>query len=167
MPNIIMAEAFEEREEEKRAEMKKKKVMKPEVKPLASKGPEAIRTLMEIHEIRDTAKKGREILARKKAEWQEPKEEEKDSLSEEFDIKSMLEPPAPPEPPKEPLGHKESEMRHFHKSGSEKLEPLDIFASKSKTQKHSMEKVGIESEAVKKNKSKFEEMMQKMKKFLK
>jgi len=148
-----MAEVFEEQNEEK--EIKKKKETKPEIKAPVIKGPEAIKTLMEIHEIRETARKGREIIARKKGDQIEPKEEEFNEVKhKDVDIKSMLEPPTPPE-----AGKTSSK-----KIASGKLEPLSLFTSKSQSQV--TEKIGSESETVKKRKSKFDEMMRKMKKFI-
>ena len=174
------ATVFEDKGEDEKEELKKKK--KPEAKapetraPLPKarefkaadlKGAEAIKTLMEIREIRETAKKGREIIARKKGEQIEPEEEEKDVKYKNVDIKSMLEPPPskPPTPPKNP---KDSEPAISRTARLAKLKPLDLSIQRTQTQSFDKitENIGAESEIVKKKKLKFEEMMRKMKKFL-
>ena len=152
-----MPEAFGERKEEERKEVKKKPMQKEEEKAPAikSKGPEAIKTIMKIREIRETARKGREIIARREGKFIEPKEEEKDLKYVDVDIKSILEPP--PKPPKLPLNKPQAPLQMQFKSLTQppKLAPT----TKS---------IPEESEQDKKNKKvKFEEMMRKMKKFLK
>ena len=152
-----MPEAFEERKEEERKEVKKKPLQKEEKKvpAIKSKGPEAIKTIMEIREIRETAMKGREIIARREGRFIEPKEEERDLKYVDIDIKSILEPP--PKPPKRPIDDPQAPLQMQPKllAQSPKLVPI----AKSISEK---------SEQDKKNKKvKFEEMMRKMKKFLK
>jgi len=152
-----MPEAFEERKEEDRKEIKKKPMQREEKKAPAikSKGPEAIKTIMEIREIRETAMKGREIIARKEGRHIEPREEEKDLKYVDVDIKSILEPP--PTPPKILKSKPQAPFQMQSKLPAQPLKLAPIAKS-----------IPEESEQDKKNKKvKFEEMMRKMKKFLK
>lgn len=136
MQNNNMPTAFEEKTEDEEVKKKKKPEAKaperkaPEFKAPELKGPEAIKTLMEIREIRETAKKGREIIARKKGEQIEPKEEERDVKHKDMDIKSMLEPPpAPPKPPSKLLS-KPIALKVVQKTSAPKLSSLKALESK-------------------------------------
>jgi hypothetical protein len=152
-----MPEAFEERKEEDRKETKKKPIQKDDKKALAikSKGPEAIKTIMEIRDIRETARKGREIIARREGRFIEPKEEVKDLKYVDVDIKSILEPP--PKPPNLPSNKPQAPMQIQSKPPNQPPKLSSITKS-----------IPEESEQDKRNKKvKFEEMMRKMKKFLK
>jgi len=145
-----MPEAFEEeRKEEKKKEIAKPEIKAPIKKPPELKEPETLKTIREIRDIRETVRKGREIVARKKGEYVEPQEDEKDLKHTAVDVKSMLEPPPPPAKPKPKV---------------EGLRPLELFARN----KPKMSEIEHEAEEARKGKKlEFDVMMQKMKKFLK
>jgi len=146
-----MPEVFEE---ERKEDRKKKELAKPETKapikkPPELKEPETLKTIREIRDIRETVRRGREIVARKKGEYIESQEDEKDLKHTSIDVKSMLEPSPPPAKPKPKI---------------EGLRPLELFARN----KPKMSEIEYEAEESRKGKKQeFDAMMQKMKKFLK
>jgi len=111
-----MPEAFEEKKEEERKELKKKK------KEFA---PSELKTIMEIRDVRETARKGREIIARREGKYIE-KEEDKDvKYPGVGDMLSSVPPKNPhPQapiapPPSAPSGHEDD-----RKDGKKKFEDM-------------------------------------------
>jgi len=141
-----MAEAFDEAEKKKKEAKKEENARAQLKKALDLKEPEPLKKLIEIREIRETAKRGRELLARRKGEFVEPREDEKYDKGS-VERKMPVAPPSKPEDSRPPatIFQKELHLKDVQEKG----------------------KLLESSEERKRNKGRFEEMMRKMRKFLK